>query len=204
MPFVYALQSGDENRFKIGRTTGDPAARKKNLATGNPYGLTIVDQVETESEILCETYLKRLLRAHRCAAGDATEIFAITLEELHCAFEDAREFLREYLPVEQEAELLATAQSDGRVLTPGHHELEIYQRLLQIRQEEDRLRLEREFAESELKLAIGTADGLLGIATWKTREQKRFDQNTFKSAYPDLWENFSRVSRHRTFRLWKG
>ena len=43
MAFVYILQSGDENYFKIGRTKDDVEKRRKALSTGNPKELKLFD-----------------------------------------------------------------------------------------------------------------------------------------------------------------
>jgi len=204
MAFVYAFQSGIDNFFKIGRTGDHPDIRRKSLSTGNPQPLSTADLIETPYEILCETYLKRVLRSKRRTEGDGTEIFELALDELREAFDDAREFLQDYLPREQEADLLSREQSDGQILIPGERERELYQQLLKIRETEDRLRFERELVESELKLAIGKADGLQGIATWKTSSFRRFDRTAFRLADEEMYERFVRMDLRRTFRLWKG
>ena len=107
----------------------------------------------------------------------------------------------EFFPKKREAERLAKETSDGVLLMRGEPEFEHYRRYLESREGEDSCRLERERHEIELKLAIGKAGGLKGLATWKSHEVKRFDEATFKKAEPKLYEEFVRISFQRTFRL---
>jgi len=201
MPFVYVLRSGSENLFKIGRTDRDVDARIRQLATGNPWRLTKFDVIETEHDSLCETYLHGVLRSRRSLASEAREFFAITPEELKPVICDARDFLAEFIPKQLEAERLAKEQSNGILLKPGHREWEIYRRLLEILENQYRLKFERGRLENQLKLVIGKADGLEQVATWKSLEIKTFDEAAFKLAEPKLFESFLRVSLQRRFRL---
>jgi len=201
MAFVYILRSGDEDLFKIGRTRGDVEARIKHLSTGNPHPLTPFDVIETEHDAVGETYLHRKLRSKRFLDGEAREFFALTASELADAIQDAREFLDEFVPKQREADRLAKEESDSRILTPGREEWETYQRLLQVRQDEDDLRLERAFLETTLKLVIGRAAGLDRIATWKAHTVKTLDEDAFRLAEPTLFQKFLRESRIRKFRL---
>jgi Meiotically Up-regulated Gene 113 (MUG113) protein len=201
MAFVYVLRSGEEQLFKIGRTRGDLQARIRQLATGNPHRLTLFDHIETEYEAVCETYLHRRLRSKRSGEGDAREFFALTPTDVADALRDARDFLAEFVPKQQEAERLAREESDGVLLKPSQKEWELYRRLLEIRENEYSLNLDRALVENQLKLVIGKADGLEQIATWKSHEVKRFDEAGFKLAEPKLFEAFVRASFQRKFRI---
>ncbi len=201
MAFVYVLRSGDEPLFKIGRTRGGLEARIRQLATGNPHRLTLFDHIETDYDTVCETYLHRRLRARRSAESDAREFFSLTPAEVVDAVRDAREFLEDFVPRQQEAERLAREESDGVLLTPTDPEWEIYRRLIEIRAAEYSLNLDRTQAENQLKLVIGKSDGLERLATWKSHEVKRFDEAAFKLAEPKLFEAFVRASVQRKFRL---
>ena len=201
MAFVYVLRSGEEELFKIGRTRGDLHARIRQLATGNPHRLTLFDHIETDYEALCETYLHRRLRSRRSGEGAAREFFSLSTAALSDALQDAREFLAEFVPKQREAERLAKEESDGVLLKPGNQEWELYRRLLEIRESEYSLSLDRALLENQLKLAIGKADGLEQVATWKSHEVKKFDEAVFKLAEPRLFEAFVRASLQRKFRL---
>src|SRR5262245_1367117 len=201
MAYVYILRSGDENLFKIGRTDGDVDARIRQLATGNPYRLTKFDIIETEHDSLCETYLHRMLRSKRSLASEAREFFQITPDELTSIICDAREFLAEFIANQMEADRFAEEETDGLLLRPGDPEWSIYSRLLVAREEEDTSRYQRQLLENKLKIAIGKADGLDGIATWKTQAVERLDQSALKAAEPDIFKRYVKTARTRIFRL---
>lgn len=201
MACVYILRSGDENLFKIGRTTGDLDARIKQLSTGNPHPLTPFDVIETEHDALCETYLHHNLRSKRSLRSDAREFFSVEPAELESAIREGREFLAEFVPKQEEAHNLAREHSDGRVVTPDQGHWQTYHRLVKVREAQDALELERRRLETDLKLAIGTASELDGLATWKTHMSPRFDEAEFRAAEPALYAAFLREKPIRTFRL---
>jgi hypothetical protein len=198
---VYILRSGEEDLFKIGRTRRDLAARIKQLSTGNSHRLTLFDLIETEDDAACEAYLHGTLQSKRCMDGEAREFFALPPAELEDAIRGAREYVTEVLPRRREAERLAKEESDGRILRPGHEEWARYRRLLQVRESEHRLGVDRLRLENELKLAIGTAAGLDDIATWTTHSVRKLDEASFRLSEPALYQAFVRESRTRTFRL---
>ena len=51
---------------------------------------------------------------------------------------------------------------------------------------------ERERWELELKLAIGTASGLEGLATWTTESLRELDGKALKQAEPEVLSGFCR------------
>jgi hypothetical protein len=201
MAYVYFLRSGEADLFKIGRTDKDVDARTRQLATGNPYRLTKFDVIETQHDSLCETYLHKVLRSKRCLATDAREFFAITAGELRLIISDARAFLEEFVAKQKEADRLAEEQSDGVLLKPGDAEWSLYRHLLAAREEEDAFNYQRQLLENTLKLAVGRADGLEGIATWRTQWVERLDQTVLKAAEPDIYRKYAKTTRIRAFRL---
>jgi hypothetical protein len=201
MAYVYFLRSGSTNLFKIGRTDPGVDARIKQLATGNPHRLTRFDVIETQHESLCETYLHRTLRSRKYLDAGGREFYEITPEELRSVISDAREFLAEFIAKQEEAKRLAEEESDGVLLKPGDTEWSVYYELVAAREEEDRAKYLRQHFENELKIAIGRADGLDGIATWRTQLTERLDQAAFKTAEPDLFQRYARTVRVRPFRL---
>jgi hypothetical protein len=196
MAYVYVLRSGNEDLFKIGRTR-DLDSRLENLATGNPHRLSVFAVIETDDAAFCEAYLHRKLRSKRVAR----EFFATTTIELEAAIREARAFLVEFVATRQETERLAQEESNGRLLTPGPVEWSIYRDLLETREKEDRYKYRRELLENKLKLAIGGADGLEGLATWKTESRELFDQASFKRDQPDVFLSYVRIARPRILRL---
>ena len=201
MAYVYILRSGSENLFKIGRTDRDVDGRVRQLATGNPYRLTKFDVIETEYDVLCETYLHRMLRSKRSLASEAREFFAISPEELGLIISEARGFLADFVANQIHAERLAEEESNGLLLKPSDSDWSIYAKLLAVREEEDSFRYQRELLENKLKIAIGKSDGLDGIATWRAQSVERLDQNALKFAEPEIFKAFLKSSRVRVFRL---
>ncbi len=200
MGFVYIFRSGPENLFKIGKTV-DVKRRGKQLATGNPHPLTEFACIETDYASECERYLHQRLRTRRSRRSEAREFFEIDPSELEQLLRDAERHVRDHVPVVREADRLAKQESADKMLEPGASEREKYLRLLEVRESEDSLAIERERIEAELKLAIGSAAGLDGIATWKSHVKRELDVEALKRDHPALYKDYERQLRVRSFRL---
>jgi hypothetical protein len=198
---VYIFRNGNEDLFKIGWSSGDAADRRDDLATGNPH-LTLVhsiDSLDDEDAHACEGFLHGSLQSKRYSG----EFFALAQAELAEVLENARQYLAER-PREREAKRLAGEASDGRILKPTDQQWETYRALLLARENEYRAKSHAYRLKNELKLFIGTADELDGIASWKSHEVARFDAALFKAGNPDLYEKFVRAMPQRKFLLrWK-
>lgn len=200
MGFVYIFRSGTENLFKIGRTV-DVKRRGRQLATGNPHPLTEFACIETEYASECEKYLHQRLRTKRSRRSEAKEFFEIDPSELEQLLRDADRHVGDHVPVVRDADRLAKLESDGTMMEPEAPEREKYLRLLEVREAEDGLAIERERLEAELKLAIGSAAGLDGIATWKSHVKRELDIEALKMDHPALYKEYERELRVRSFRL---
>jgi hypothetical protein len=198
--YVYVLRSGTSNVFKIGRAL-DRERRMRNLATGNPQPLSLFACIETEDATSAEKYLHHRLRSHRSQRSLAREFFEIDPEDLAAIIDDARAFLDDFIPKRHEAEQLAAQESDGRVLAPGTADWERYANLIDVRESLDGLELKRRALEAGFKIAIGSADGIEGLATWRSQSRGRFDQEALRVVEPAIFERFVIVERHRPFRL---
>jgi hypothetical protein len=86
-------------------------------------------------------------------------------------------------------------------LKPGDPEWSIYSEFLAVREEEDAARFQRLLLENKLKIAIGKAEGLDGIATWRSQAVERLDQLAFKFAEPQIFGKYVKTSRVRVLRL---
>jgi hypothetical protein len=201
MAYVYVLRSGTENIFKIGRTKLDVDARIQQLSTGNPYRLTKFDVIETEHEAKCENYLHRRLSTKRISGGPAQEFFAIMPAELNSILDEVRTYLRECIPVVLEAEKIAAEDSDGSVKTPGNEAQSIYQELLDLEEQKAKLDARREYLVSCLKLQIGKAESLEGIASWRTQISALLDQSTLRQEQPETFARYLKESKSRPFYL---
>jgi hypothetical protein len=66
--YVYFVQAGEDGPIKIGRTTGDPIRRLKDLQTASPYTLRLIGVKET-SETLTERLVHQRF-AHLSLSGE--------------------------------------------------------------------------------------------------------------------------------------
>ena len=55
--------------------------------------------------------------------------------------------------------------------------------------------------QAELQIEIGENAGLLGIATWKWREQWKLNQSLLRKEQPAWFEKYKRLSAGRVFQL---
>lgn len=201
MGSVYIVRHGDEDLFKIGMTRGSVEARMKALVTGNPHGLAEYDSIETDHPAKVEAFLQGLLRTKRSRRSDATEFYAVTPEELDAAINEARDFNEHDIPQEAEVEMLAAQRCTDAIVTPEDADWDTYTKLLAARAEHDAALHARNRLEWRLKLRIGTASALEGIATWKTLTAHRFDLDAFTEAHPELHATYQRETYSRRFDL---
>jgi hypothetical protein len=201
MGLVYMLRSGEEDLFKIGMTRGDVDVRKKGLATGNPHPLTEYASIQTDHPSKVESFLHGLLRSKRSRRSEATEFYEIAQPELDAAIQEARDYADRDLPQEAEVERLAAEVCEDRLLTPATDDWAIYTQLLHAREAHDRASHARNRLEWKLKLRIGTAYGLDGIATWRTITSSRPDLEALSRDHPDLYASYLRESHSRRFDL---
>ena len=199
--YVYVLQSGSANLFKIGRTTGSVEKRIKQLNTGNPHSLVMFDVIETEEASHCETYLHQKLRTSKHFGNGGTEFFEIDPDDLRAILNDARGFLDQYISTKNAADEYKAAQSEDRIIEPTEELRNDHRRLNEIREQQDMLEFERNLIEYRIKTALGTASELRGIATWKTSLVMRFDQDSFRQANPELHAQYLKQNAQRKFNL---
>ena len=160
--------------------------------------------IETDYDTVCEKYLYRRLCTKRINNGSTQqEFFAITPGELDPILDEASAYLRDNLPVIRDAKTIAAQESDGSVKTPGNEEQSIYQELLELEEQSAKLDMRRDYLESRLKVAIGTAEVLDGIAVWKTQTITQFDVPALKQQEPATYSRYLKDSKSRPFRLSK-
>lgn len=96
---------------------------------------------------------------------------------------------------------LAKEPSDGRLLEPDPTARRLYEELRRLKAEEYSARLRRLRAENDLRLLLGTAEEIRGLARWKSQTQHRFQQARFKASYGELFQQFVAPVTYRLFRL---
>jgi Meiotically up-regulated gene 113 len=207
MACVYVLRHGNEDVFKIGRTKSTIDRTINQLSRGNPYRLTEFARIETEDEVACETFLHQRLRTKRVVKGGGNEFFQIDPIELNAAIDEAKEFVTEFIAAKAQADELSRIETDAALasLKPSESDLVVYSNLLSVRESQDRLRVQREFLEAKLKLRMGRACSMEGIATWKGQWRQNFDIQAFRAAeadlYAELFRRFGTESYKRFFRI---
>jgi hypothetical protein len=104
MGFIYLINSGTTDKYKIG-VSKNPPNRKKELQTGNPQDLILVDYYESENYQKIETILHRNLKHKKYIEDDFRNLkgewFILTNEDVlnfkqKCKkIEDSIEYLKE-------------------------------------------------------------------------------------------------------------
>jgi hypothetical protein len=208
MRYVYAFRHGREDEFKFGRTT-NLEIRRKTLQTGCPKPLTLFDYIETDDYKEGEAFILRLL-AHKRLIG---EFCAVTVGEAGEAMNACRAYLENELPrwreEDHEVAELSAVESSPEMLPSSEDVSGQYQQLLRLRAEKkameieiDRLKVEEGRLETAIKLAIGRAKGIEGVATWETGDSRRaFDGEALKAVNPELYEMYLTAFDRARFRM---
>ncbi|MET8871021.1 GIY-YIG nuclease family protein [Nocardia sp. NPDC004604] len=195
MGYIYAFRLGGEDLFKIGQTTMTPAKRRNSLQTGCPYPLSLFDAIETDEYKALEKYIKDTWADRRGEEG-GSEIYRFTGVEVPQVFVQCRAWLTDELPKKRQVEQLEDVEPNPTVLPSDdtvdglrRRWIELNAREQQLRIDCDRVAAEKTRVETELKLAIGTASGIAGVATWeRTLERRLINPDLVKAADPELYE----------------
>jgi hypothetical protein len=209
MAYIYIFREGNDDVFKIGRTKNSVEETRLALSRGNSRPLTTVDTIETDEEVICETYLHQVLRSKREVNGGGFEFFRLGLDELRCVLADARRYLDDVVTVKREAEEFKLAEVNLSLpeVLPNEDDFRTYAQLLEVREQIDRLTVQRKFYESKLMLRIGMSPGMFRIATWRTQSRVSIDCQAFQQQEPAIFDQifprFGRETYSRFFKLQK-
>jgi hypothetical protein len=77
----------------------------------------------------------------------------------------------------------------------------VHGELLEKNEAKYRLEIECARLANELKVSIGTSEGLDGVASWRTHTTSKFEEGSFRRAHPDLHAAFTHPVQQRAFRL---
>ena len=200
MGFVYIFKNGNEDLYKIGKS-GDSSARLSHLSTGNPH-LAKIHEIETEHHQECETHLHNWLRSKRFRS-QAAEFYKLEPQQLNDVIAEAIRFLREVLPLRLAVVNLKDSQTDGTIAPSNSEASSLYQKIVLLREQRYRVQIELELLENQLRLQIGNADGIDGIATWKTVRKCLFDIDRFiQEQGEELYERYkTKQYSSRSFNL---
>ncbi|WP_194838777.1 GIY-YIG nuclease family protein [Nocardia sp. XZ_19_369] len=195
MGYVYAFRLGLLAKFKIGQTSMTPEKRRPSLQTSCPEPLSLFDAIDTDEYKALEKRIKDTW-GHRRSTEGGTEIYHLTETEAAQLFSECRVWLVEELPKQRRAEELealepdpAVLPSDARTLALRGQWIELSDEEARAKQEYDRVAAARARVETELKLAIGTATGIEGVATWDTGvKSRRINPDLVEAREPELYE----------------
>ena len=194
--YVYLLGAEGTDKVKVGRTRGAIDARVAQLQTGNPFRIVERSHIATLYASKVESYLHALLAGFR---GETGEWFEVPDDVL----EDKLNMAQAYAAHldETSGEILALAQGsvDDRDEQPNDDDKKLHLELLDLYAESKRIQIEIEKREDALKLRVRTASALGAIASWKPVETTRLDQQRLKQERPELFSEFSSVTRSRRF-----
>jgi hypothetical protein len=196
MESLYFMRNGDANVVKIG-IAGDADARRGQFKTGNPEDIRIIDLVDADDARPIETILHRIYYSKRLRR----EFYSLTPAQADEAGDRARDIRDNYLPLEREAKRLAKSECDSPSRPPTEHECELHRDVVEKREAKYLAEHECDRAENELRVAIGTSEGLDGLASYKTYTISRFDEAAFKLKFPEQHAAFCRPTQQRTLRL---
>lgn len=193
--YIYAFRLGALEKFKIGQTTMTPEKRRSSLQTSCDQPLKLFDAIETDEHKALELHIKDVW-GHRRSTEGGTEIYHLTETEAAQLFSDCRAWVTEELPKQRRTEELEAIEPDSTVLPSSEQTREL--RIQWIKLHDEEIRAKQEFdravaararVETELKLTIGTAAGIDGIATWQTDvKSRRISPNLIESREPELFE----------------
>ena len=196
MGVFYFLRDNSNSLVKIGCTSaGDVEARLNALRTGNP-GLQLALRIETADPFGVETLLHRSFAPKR----KMREFFELTRGDLEEAERIAR-FADEAVPIRESVDLLKQERDNGILIEPLEAHQQLVDRLREVKHEYDRIKLEKDELELQLKSIIGLFAGIDGLVTWKALEQPRLDQTQLKLERPEIYQEYTRIRTMRKLLL---
>lgn len=205
MSHVYAFRHGTVNYFKVGQTSSALTLRRRQLQVGCRDELTLFGSVPAATAADAadaEQFIHRLLARHRTGIG---ETFTCTEDDISEALQKTAAFLVDTLPKvrEDQAKIaeLAAMKSTPEILPATEQLRQAKRRLIDIAQEktalEDQLKdlsSEQQVLENMIKLTIGSARGVAGVAWWVSGDGRRkFDPDRLKAEQPDLYAQFEKT-----------
>ncbi|WP_068056249.1 GIY-YIG nuclease family protein [Nocardia xishanensis] len=199
MAYIYAFQLGNDDLFKIGKTSNSLERRRNQLQTGCLATLTLFRSVSTATgadalageQFIKQRYAARLVRPR-------SEIFRFTPAEVVGVLAAAQEYVERELPRE-EADKAAVAQleeatPDEEVLAATAELTTLHHQIHDMVAEKARLENQVKDAENEisrltsaLKIAIGKSSGIDGVAMWRIgKSRAKFNVERLAQEAPEV------------------
>jgi hypothetical protein len=207
---VYVMKDGNRTHKKIGWTKiktlkGKPETpeeagnrRERELRVGNP-GIQLLRYFEHHNRDL-ETYLHGAFLGKRVF----NEFFEVTIDEIN---EKAEEFfkLSDLSPsLEDVSEVdQLTDESIAEERVPTNQEVDIIEKILELRTKKKAIEFEETVLLSRLKVSVGQCVGLKNYLTYKPIIRTGLDVASIKESLPEIYEQYKRETRSRTLRISK-
>ena len=178
---------------------------------GSSQGLFLFEVVETDNGSVCEAFFHRLLSTRRIERGGGREFFEMDSEEhmrqtielfrgMAATLENTGREIAEFEKAECTTAMVEPIASDQEL----SRELQaVEMRLLEIKEETEYLNFKKEVIENQLKQRIGLAQGIRGIATWKTSIRRNFSQELLRQRDPNLYEQLLERFRCLDTKAWR-
>lgn len=203
MAYIYAFQLGNDDMFKIGKTSNSLEKRRNQLQISCPQTLTLFRSLSfaTSTESTAgETFIKQRYAAR--LVRPRGELFRFTPAEVVGALAAAQEYVERELPRERADEAavaeLEAETPDEEVLAASADTTMLQHQLHDMLDEKARLAnqvkdAEREIARltSALKIAIGKASGIEGVAMWRMgKSRASFNAQRLQQEAPEMYEQY--------------
>ena len=186
MGFVYFVKHNGGDVYALRCTaSADPGNVDAKIANDDPPE--------------CESFLQHYFES-KCVDRKA-KLFRLGTEDLGIAAKAAEGFARRFLPLHHAVERLKTQSSNNRLVPPEERHRELCRQIRELREQEFRISKRRELLENELKVAIGTAAGIEGLANWRSHAQSSFDRERFRAEQPEMFNRYAHPKIMRTLQL---
>ena len=185
--------------YKIGFTENDVAERIRQLKTGNPFLITLVDAVKSEAA----HFLERRMHTRLAEFNTHLEWFEFTdpalLDDLiRTTRQDAARLDRLARIVEQHR----SQPSTNIIIEPDDAVQNLCQRAFEIGREQTLIRIQSDICEWKLKFMSAGSGGIDGIVSVTTASpSSRFNEKEFKSVFPELHQQYLTESLKESFRF---
>lgn len=194
MSGVYILQDPQSGFLKIGRAT-DLEKRLKNLRTANPR-LEVLHWIETEADSALESYLHGRLGPQRREG----EFFEVTVEAVMDEVRFGLDCINSR-PNDSDLERIKKSTELVNARDPEEPDLQLIQEILRVRSEKKRLEVLEDTLEQQLILKVGISRGITGWLTYDTVSKTTIDSSGLKAKYPDIAQEFMKVSCSRSLKI---
>jgi hypothetical protein len=181
--YFYRTTTG---KVRIGHS-GDVEGRIGTHRSSDP-DITEIGRIQTHNHQECETFLKRILEGHRVPG--TKEFFEMTDDEVELAREAAMGYLQHDLPLAATVEPLKDVRPEQTVRPATEEAVRIAGDVRSLKESKNRIEIQLERAENQLRVLIGADLRIDGVATWGGFDKLRLDVQGLKDKRPEIYEQY--------------